>query len=365
MKKIKIASLIVLCLAMLVSAVSCATAPKAADADGTCGTNITWKYTSADKTLTLTGNGDMTDYTSASEVPWYGAREAIETVKVGDGITKIGSYAFYYSPYLKNVEIANSVTAIGNYSFALCSALESLDIPASVTSIGNSAFEACSSLADVRVPSSVTSLGKRAFGLCAKLKNAYILGDIARLDDETFYNCYSLETLMLNPSITADKVSESAFKHIEFSYDKAQFAASVDATSVIIIEYVYEDGTHASASFDFGTLALGEAYSRNSPNIDGYTADILTVSGVAQGKDETIRVTYKKNAEVTTAPEETTTQAPEETGDKNKGGGYVAIIIMAVVIVGICVAAFFIVRAEKKEEAKRQNQNKAKNRKKK
>lgn len=363
MKKTKILALVSVCLIAIFCLVSCGGgAAKVDDANGTCGTSLKWSYTSSDKTLTVSGSGDMTDYKSSSEVPWYSARHAIETIKIESGVTSIGSYAFYNSSAAKAIEMADSVTRIGDFGFSLCQNLEKAELSASLTSVGKSAFEACSKLGVIRLPSSLTTLGDRAFALCSSLADVYILGNVDRIGAETFYNCVKLENLTLNKGIGADKVDADAFKQTGFTYEKASFAESLDATSTITILYVFENGESAVASYEFGNLALGEEYSRNTPAIEGYTADILTVRGVAEGKNETIKVTFKKNPEVTTQPEQTTTEAPDE---EPAGNNYIAIIIMAVIIVGICVAAFFIVRAEKKENAKKQNQSKAKNRKKK
>ncbi len=176
-----------------------------------------------------------------------------------------------------------------------------------------------------------------------------MFGNVEKIGAGTFYNCDKLTTLMLSSGITADKVASDAFGATEFTYDKAQIATSPDASSTITIEYVYEDGSSAGPKFEIKDLPLGEKYSRNTPAVEGYTADVLTVSGVASGKNETVKVTYKKNApEPEQTVEQTTAEEPEEPAQNN----YVAIIIMVAVIVGICVAAFFIIRADKKNTKK-------------
>ena len=46
-----------------------------ADTSGTCGTNVTWTYTEATHTLTISGEGDMSfDYSPhlhRYNAPWY------------------------------------------------------------------------------------------------------------------------------------------------------------------------------------------------------------------------------------------------------------------------------------------------------
>ncbi len=365
-KKYKVLALVSLCVIAVLALGSCGAGTKnVPDAEGVCGSGVTWKYTAADKTLTVSGNGDMTDFASSSEVPWFNARGVIETVKIADGVKNIGSYAFYCSSSLKTVEMTNSVTRIGSYAFALSPSLTSVSLSDTLESVGQSAFEACGALTSIKLPSTLTSLGDRAFALCAKLESAYILGVVEKIGAGTFYNCTSLNTLMLNPAIGAERFDAAAFEATSFDYSKATFATSLDATSTITVVYEYEDGTSAGPDRVFKDLALGEQYSVNTPAIDGFTADILTVSGVANGKDSTVKITYKKNAEVVTEPETTTTVTEAPPVEKGPSAmNYVAIIIMAVIIVGICVAAFFIIRADKKEKSKQQNKSKAKNKKK-
>ena len=50
----------------------------------------------ADHVLTISGTGEMPNYTSSAQAPWYSYRSQIESIIVGDGITALGDYAFYY-----------------------------------------------------------------------------------------------------------------------------------------------------------------------------------------------------------------------------------------------------------------------------
>lgn len=47
---------------------------------------------------------------------------------------------------LVNVKIPEGFTSIGNYAFCVCSSLTSIDLPEGLTSIGSHAFEDCKSL---------------------------------------------------------------------------------------------------------------------------------------------------------------------------------------------------------------------------
>jgi len=84
---------------------------------GKCGQNLTWEFTSSDSTLTIKGTGEMINYGAAKAVPWYKYRNKITKVKLQEGLTNIGAYAFYQLTYLKEISIPASVSTIGVVAF--------------------------------------------------------------------------------------------------------------------------------------------------------------------------------------------------------------------------------------------------------
>ena len=139
---------------------------------GTCGDYLTWTFTTADCTLSISGRGEMYDFSSYRKQPWSNFRQGIKNISLPDGITNIGAGSFSGCSALTQVDIPNSVTSIGNQAFVECSALTQVDIPNSVTSIGNQAFVNCYALAQVDIPNSVTSIGFDAFLNTALYNNA-------------------------------------------------------------------------------------------------------------------------------------------------------------------------------------------------
>ena len=159
-----------------------------AEESGTCGANLKWHLTD-DGVLTITGKGEMYDY-SSSYKPW--SYNALTRVIIGNGVTTIGKNAFYGCSSLTSVTIPNSVTTIGEAVFADCSALTSVTFPNSVTTIGKGAFEDCSALTSVTFPNSVTEIGGSAFSGCRSLKNFTFGSGLQSIGQEAFSNCTNI-----------------------------------------------------------------------------------------------------------------------------------------------------------------------------
>ena len=135
---------------------------------GQCGDDLTWTLSLADSTLTITGSGDMYDYTMYN-APWYGFYGYVSAVSLPDDLTSIGNYAFHQCTALTSVDIPESVTSIGVGAFLVCSSLTSVNIPSGITSISVSSFRLCTSLTSIEIPEGVTSIGNYAFYECTAL----------------------------------------------------------------------------------------------------------------------------------------------------------------------------------------------------
>ena len=178
----------------------------AAPTEGTCGKNASWKLENG--TLTISGTGKMTDY-SSSNMPWYDSRSSITRVVVENGITSLGKYAFYYCRSLNSMTIPDSVTSIGECAFSYCSDLRRVTIPDSVTSIGDSVFDSCSSLTSVTIGSGVTNIGNQAFRYCSSLTSVAIGSGVTSIGDSAFFECSSLNRLTIPNSVMS--IGDSAF----------------------------------------------------------------------------------------------------------------------------------------------------------
>ncbi len=227
-------------------------------ASGTCGDNLTWTL-DEDRTLTISGYGDMDDYTDSSSAPWVSYRSYIWDVVISDGVTTISRYAFYDCTKISSVTISESVTSIGSYAFSGCSCLEKIywnakniadftsdsyvfqyagtagkgidivfgdtveTIPAylfymkystelkvtsvtigeNVTSIGNDAFYGCTSLTSITIPDSVTRIGASAFCGCTGLTSVIIPDSVTSIGGCTFYGCTNLTSITIGSGVTS------------------------------------------------------------------------------------------------------------------------------------------------------------------
>lgn len=172
-----------------------------------CGDSLTWEYDPLTTTLTITGTGDMYDY-SYEGGPWAAYAPEITKVVLPDGLTSIGRHAFRNCSSIVSIAIPSTVTTINDYAFAYCSVLSSINLPVGLTHVGNYAFEGCSSITSVSIPDGVTYLGTGAFDGCSELTYLSIPSSVdfvyVDLDGWVSYNysmwiigqCYKLKTLI-------------------------------------------------------------------------------------------------------------------------------------------------------------------------
>ncbi|MGN0636091.1 MAG: leucine-rich repeat domain-containing protein, partial [Acutalibacteraceae bacterium] len=159
---------------------------------GTCGKNLTWTLDTTTGILTITGTGEMEDYSWDDSAPWYNYNNLIRKVQIADGVTSIGDCAFVNCTSLIGITIPDSVTSIREWAFDDCMSLTNILIPDSVTSIRDGAFCECTSLTDITIPNSVTSIGEDAFWGCRSLTGVTIPNSVTSIGNGAFEYCTSL-----------------------------------------------------------------------------------------------------------------------------------------------------------------------------
>lgn len=170
-----------------------------------------------DSTLKMTYKLDDTNYTASTYI--YGSYKV-------DGATETWTYntsnAEVVIPNAITVgENQYAVTKIGEYTFgvpkntrgqsaATQNQSPAIIIPEGITEIGTYAFYGCKKLTELAIPSTVTTLGDTVFSGCGVLKEIDLKNSsITALPDKCFQNCYVLPEVEL-PS-TIESIHMNAF----------------------------------------------------------------------------------------------------------------------------------------------------------
>lgn len=131
---------------------------------------------------------------------WF---ERIKNMVIPDGVTEIGSNAFYLCNNLISVTIPDGVTKINEYAFAKCSNLTEVVIPNSVTTIGEYAFMDCKNLERVVISEGTTQIEKNVFAGCEKLDGIVIPKSVSVIGENAFRGCASLTSITFSDNIVS------------------------------------------------------------------------------------------------------------------------------------------------------------------
>ena len=179
----------------------------------------------------------------------------ITSLRIGEGVLKIGDYAFQNCTRMSSMSLPSTLTSIGEAAFRYCYQLSSIAIPASLTSIGDMAFTACTNVSSIvvaegntvynsqgsnsiietatnklilgcknsvipdgvteigfeaffncqmtsmKIPSSVKTIGQEAFTSCGKLTEMILPEGVDSVSMNAFNDCYAMRTLQLPNSL--------------------------------------------------------------------------------------------------------------------------------------------------------------------
>ena len=220
-----------------------------ADDNNKCGENLTWEF--ADGILTISGTGEMYDYSEDYLAPWSEHCVEITNVTISDGVTSIGSYAFcycsvksitlpfglkhigisafFYCPNIQQIKIPDSVEYIDPYAFSCCKGLHTVQLPASLTLISEELFAECDNLRNLSIPDTVTEIGANAFSKCTEFSLTGLPSSIKSIGAAAFANCGNIESLAL-PG-TLESIGEAAFTGTVI--DKASFDGTPERWTAI------------------------------------------------------------------------------------------------------------------------------------
>ena len=194
-------------------------------AAGSCGGNLRWSLME-DGVLKITGSGEMPDYSSDSDAPWYRYGSRIKEVRVGANVTKIGENAFRSTGVQKVVFCAKETGStdaplvLGNYCFAYCDALNEIQFGNRVIVPGDSVFVRCSGLTKVTVPGTVKldksfngeGCGYGMFSQCPNLTKATV--ECSYVGPYFFEGCYKLtEVRFTDPNVQFYSLDNDNYGH--------------------------------------------------------------------------------------------------------------------------------------------------------
>ncbi|MBR5515910.1 MAG: leucine-rich repeat domain-containing protein, partial [Clostridia bacterium] len=177
---------------------------------GVCGDNLTWVYDKQSDTLTVSGEGEMYNY-SEKTLPWIQYKSEIKTGIVNNKVTNLGKAAFVCCTLLESVSLPSTLEKIGEEAFYDCDSLETIIIPDNVTNIEDFAFCECDNLKTIIIPDNVAYIEEFAFGECDNLESVVTGEGISTIEMFAFARCPNLKKVVFGNNIKI--IGDQAFVH--------------------------------------------------------------------------------------------------------------------------------------------------------
>lgn len=176
---------------------------------GACGENLTWTLDKDSGVFTVSGTGAMYEYTSYKSFPWYNDRLSIKSIIINEGVTTVGSNAFYGVAYAESLSLPETLTSIGDSAFLSCYGLTGdLVIPENVTNIEKYAFYGCSDFTSLTILGNVEVIKAQTFNSC-DFKSISLPEGLKTIENGAFSGCVDVRELTIPDSVTS--IGEHAF----------------------------------------------------------------------------------------------------------------------------------------------------------
>ncbi len=237
---------------------------------GKCGNNLTWVLDFS-AVLTISGTGEMYNYTEASPSPWSSFNSDIKSVVIGSGVKSIGANAFFNCYELKNISLPEGLTSIGTCAFYSCNGLTNAILPESLISIGNGAFSGCWELTDIIIPKGITKIEASTFSDCRKLTEAVLPYGVLSIGNSAFLDCIKLTEIKIPASVT--DIGSAAFYNC-----KSLVSVTIpEGVSAIKDTTFYRCTSLESATVPASVTSVGESafYGCNNLVVYGYGGSYL------------------------------------------------------------------------------------------
>ena len=134
----------------------------------------------------------------------------IKMVKLPEGMTSIGAYAFRKSP-IRTVNIPSTTQFIGEEAFYECNSLTQMLLPDALTSLGGYAFYSCDRLSTLYFPANLTTIPSRCCYECYNLKDLRLPTNLKTIGSSAFYNTYNLRKVDFPEGL--DEIGQYGFQY--------------------------------------------------------------------------------------------------------------------------------------------------------
>lgn len=121
--------------------------------------------------------------------------EIIIETKNGEGVIKIGDFAFANCTKLRAIELPDTVITIGKNLFTRCYSLQDVKLSKNITEISYEMFLACKEIKEIEIPDGVTTIVSGGFNSCINLNKIVLPSTLRRIESNSFSGCSNLNLI--------------------------------------------------------------------------------------------------------------------------------------------------------------------------
>jgi len=196
---------------------------------GKCGDDVYWEL--SDGVLEIYGTGEMSNF-EMRYIPWSNQSDLIHKTIIHEGVSSIGTYAFFYCTSLSSITIPDSVSSIAVSAFLGTPWLEEQRKKSPLVVVNNILVDARTSEGNVIIPDSVSLIEDSAFSNCTSLSSITIPNSVSSIGDYAFYGCTSLASITIPDSVSS--IGGSAFNETPWLKEQRKKSPLVVINNILI-----------------------------------------------------------------------------------------------------------------------------------